>query len=161
MFTFNFENCRAVAAHGLFYEGWGLLATRIDREGKTDDSVKAVVRIDDATLPDECPDFNSINYGQFAGKVKSAVVRALAGNPIWFGRDPAGTRTETVVDITANCYRRLYRKYQDSRLVVRIISAWAAEFDAWWWSLPPEEREEKDYILCVDGFCDDKLAGEK
>lgn len=157
MFSFKFENCEALAACGLFCKGWGVVATPTDKEGTADDSVKVFLKLEDKELGTECPDFNRINYGDFYEKVKNQVVKALKGNPVWFGKDPNGTYLETVQYITADCYQQLYEKENDCRLVFSIIHLWAMDFEKWWWSLTEEEREEKDFIISLEEFEDKKL----
>lgn len=64
---------------------------------------------------------------------------------------------EVVFDLTANCYDKLMKKYEDSRWVLETIKSWAHEFEDWWDAQP---EDSVDYIEAVDAFAERHLRAE-
>lgn len=67
---------------------------------------------------------------------------------------------ETIVDLTANCYSKLIVKYEDSRVVVETIKAWADEFEDWWEGMSDDDRDRIDYLEAIDDFSERHLRAE-
>ena len=162
MYTFSFDHCHVFAAYNVFCNGWGVIATKLDANGKKDHSVKAIYSIHNAikdeNLRNECPDFNKTDYKTFYTTLRNTIAEVLSSKPIWYGHSADGSLQETCQDITVLCYAALQERNEDSRNNLDTIRGWAKEFDDWWWSLSFEEREERDYMLAVEDFSEKKLA---
>lgn len=64
---------------------------------------------------------------------------------------------ETIQFATGYAFKRANNHYEDSFETNRVIKNWALEFERWWERLTDDEKEEKDYLLSLDNFCEEKL----
>ena len=75
-------------------------------------------------------------------------------------KDKQALLIEAIQDVTVNCYDRLIKEYEDSRLVLETCRAWASEFEDWWNTLDVIEQETRDYLMSIDAFCERHLRAE-